>query len=279
MDDTLHAGSTTPGAATSRKRLLARCDAPAWPFVWRGLLPLLSLIALAWFSFAPFARDSIEASVRQQVRATLDTQGFRWVEMTVSGQHVMLAGTQPSAGAGEAALALARDVTCPTWSGLRACAADVSGRFAPPTLAAAPQPVPQPAPATAPAPASALIAAQACERELAHLLESSRIQFAVGKATIRADSNPLLDRLADAARSCPGVVHIEGHTDSVGRVEANQLLSEERADAVREALIARGVPGERLRAHGFGAADPIADNDTPEGRAANRRIELHAEPY
>ena len=279
MDDTLRIDSTAPGDSTSRRRLLVRCEPPAWPFVWRGLLPVLGLIALAWFALAPFARESIEATVRQQVRAALDARGFRWVDVTVSGQHVLLAGTQPSAGAGDAALALARDATCPTWLGLRTCAVDVSGRFAPPPSAAAPEPEPARAPAAAAAPASEAMAAQACERELARLLQGARIQFAVGRATIRADSNALLDRLADAARSCPGTVHIEGHTDSVGSAEANQLLSEDRADAVREALIARGVPGERLRAHGFGAANPIADNDTPEGRATNRRIELHAEPY
>jgi outer membrane protein OmpA-like peptidoglycan-associated protein len=77
-------------------------------------------------------------------------------------------------------------------------------------------------------------------------------------------------------RSCPGIIRIDGHTDPVGRGRFNRRLSEARAAAVRDALIVRGVPAERLRTRGFGARRPIADNLTESGRARNRRIEFRA---
>ena len=100
--------------------------------------------------------------------------------------------------------------------------------------------------------------------------------FTSGSAIIDAGSGPLLDRLAHAARSCPGTIRIEGHTDIIGRTAFNRSLSEARAQAVRAALIERGIPAQRLSAQGFGAARPIADNRTENGRARNRRIEFHA---
>ena len=72
------------------------------------------------------------------------------------------------------------------------------------------------------------------------------------------------------------IVRIDGHTDPVGRGTFNRTLSEARAAAVRDALIARGVPAEKLRTRGFAARRPIADNHTESGRARNRRIEFHA---
>jgi len=108
------------------------------------------------------------------------------------------------------------------------------------------------------------------------VLAGEQIEFASGSAAIDTRSGALLDRLAKEARSCPGTLRIEGHTDPVGRSAFNRRLSQARAAAVRDALIARGVPAERLRAQGFAARRPIADNRTESGRARNRRIEFHA---
>jgi outer membrane protein OmpA-like peptidoglycan-associated protein len=142
----------------------------------------------------------------------------------------------------------------------------VAGRFSAPTAASA---------ASAPA---AGAATQGCEGALAALLAGEQIAFSSGSAVIDARSAPLLDRLAGEVKSCPGAIRIEGHTDTVGRGAFNRALSEARAAAVRDALITRGVPAERLRAQGFGARRPIGDNTTEEGRARNRRIEFHAIP-
>ena len=92
---------------------------------------------------------------------------------------------------------------------------------------------------------------------------------------LEAKSKPTLDRLAQIANECPSFkISIEGHTDSEGIPERNNPLSERRAKAVVDYLTAAGVDGSRLSAIGYGADRPIADNETAEGRAKNRRIEF-----
>jgi OOP family OmpA-OmpF porin len=71
---------------------------------------------------------------------------------------------------------------------------------------------------------------------------------------------------------------VEGHTDSTGKPEYNQRLSERRADTVRDLLIQYGVPASRLSIKGYGMSNPVADNSTPEGRQANRRVQLEIRP-
>jgi TonB family protein len=69
-------------------------------------------------------------------------------------------------------------------------------------------------------------------------------------------------------------VEVEGHTDNVGNAESNKKLSEQRAKAVMDYLISRGVEASRLKSVGYGLVKPVADNSTEEGRAKNRRVEL-----
>ena len=247
--------------AVLQPHLLIWRDPPVWPFVWRGLLPLAGLALAASFALGPVARNWIEGTVQRETRLQLDAASFGWVGLSVSGQNVTLSGEEPAAGAGERAIALAKAATCATWIGRRTCAVSVGGRFTAPTpLGAAAAPTQT---------------AQACERSLAGVLAGEQIEFASGSAAIDARSGALLDRLAKEARSCPGALRIEGHTDPVGRSAFNRSLSQARAAAVRDALIARGVPAERLRAQGFAAQRPIGDNRTESGRARNRRIEFH----
>jgi outer membrane protein OmpA-like peptidoglycan-associated protein len=253
------------------RHLLLWRDPPVWPFLWRGLLPLAALAALLIYALGPFAHRSIEARVEQQMRDELGRGGFAWVGVSASGQSVRLGGVEPHAGDGARALALARTVTCPTWSGARVCATRVSGEFTttPPVAVAPPAPAaPAPAPAVHPS-------SRSCSAALAGLLAHEQVEFSPGSAHIDPRSGPLLDRLAQQVRGCPGTVLIEGYTDSVGRGLVNRHLSEARAAAVRGALIARGVAPTRLRAKGYGARHPIADNNTESGRAQNRRIEFH----
>ncbi len=112
-----------------------------------------------------------------------------------------------------------------------------------------------------------------CRERVAGLERRNAITFRSGSAALTEDSLPVVDELAADLSLCPDAsVHIEGHTDSDGAEDLNLALSVSRAEAVVEALIARNIGIERLYAEGYGESQPIADNDTPAGKAANRRI-------
>lgn len=117
--------------------------------------------------------------------------------------------------------------------------------------------------------------------ELRRTLEADRraklygILFDVDKATIRPESKAVLDEVAALLTAEPSwKLLFEGHTDAEGSEAHNQQLSEARAAAVRDALIARGADAARLRAAGFGETRPVADNSTALGRQQNRRVEV-----
>ncbi|MBQ2510591.1 MAG: PD40 domain-containing protein [Bacteroidales bacterium] len=101
------------------------------------------------------------------------------------------------------------------------------------------------------------------------------IFFETAKATLLETSLAALDRLAEALLRHPSLrLEVGGHTDNVGSDEDNQLLSERRAKAVYEYLVARGVDATRLTYRGYGESRPVASNDNAEGRAKNRRTTL-----
>jgi outer membrane protein OmpA-like peptidoglycan-associated protein len=103
-----------------------------------------------------------------------------------------------------------------------------------------------------------------------------QVQFDTGKATIKHESDSLLDQVALVLNQHPELTHIEvqGHTDSVGRRAMNMELSGARATAVMRALVARKVDKARITARGYGPDLPIADNKTEGGRALNRRVQF-----
>jgi OOP family OmpA-OmpF porin len=104
--------------------------------------------------------------------------------------------------------------------------------------------------------------------------ELSGVYFDSNQTVIR--NTGILDEAAAILRADPKItVEVQGHTDSTAAAEYNQRLSEARAGAVRAYLIQKGIAPERLRAAGFGATRPAASNDTAEGRARNRRVELY----
>lgn len=106
------------------------------------------------------------------------------------------------------------------------------------------------------------------------------VLFASNKYVLLPAARERLDQVAQALMSGDPKTQfvVEGHTDSRGKAEVNQVLSQNRADAVRDYLIERGVPAERITAEGHGADNPVVDNKTADGRANNRRVEIVVKP-
>jgi len=117
--------------------------------------------------------------------------------------------------------------------------------------------------------------ATVCQQLFLDLLAKGKIRFESGRATIDPDSVGLLDRLTETALRCPAAnIDIVSHTDADGDEGFNQALSEKRAQAVADYLVRAGLPAERFKAVGYGSQQPVASNDTDEGKAQNRRIEF-----
>jgi outer membrane protein OmpA-like peptidoglycan-associated protein len=256
---------------TRRIRRFVRARPPAASFVPGGLLPVLGLLLLLIYGASCFARGSVQGAVRQQVQTALEEQDLGWASVEVSGQNVVVGGTPPTAADGDRALLVAERTRCPTWLGARDCTIDVREAFTAP-----PAPVP-PAPASAPAATPTPVEESeidACNEDFAAILARSSLEFETGRAALRPSSGPLLAEIAAVADRCPGGLLVEGHTDDRGADELNLELSYARAEAVVEALAGAGVARSRMAAQGFGETRPVAANDTADGRARNRRIEI-----
>jgi len=114
-----------------------------------------------------------------------------------------------------------------------------------------------------------------CEAKIASVQSGRKINFEPGSSTIDGNGAAIMDDIAEILRECGDIrIEIGGHTDSQGREEMNERLSQERAQAVLNELRARRVLTSSFTAKGYGESQPIADNDTEEGREANRRIEF-----
>ncbi len=111
--------------------------------------------------------------------------------------------------------------------------------------------------------------------EVGGVLILEGVNFATGSAELTPTSSVTLDKVAESLNAWPDVtIEVGGHTDSSGNDAANKKLSQDRADAVRQYLIGKGVAGTRITAVGYGEEKPIADNATKDGKAKNRRVEL-----
>ncbi|MEO7012807.1 MAG: OmpA family protein [Dokdonella sp.] len=101
------------------------------------------------------------------------------------------------------------------------------------------------------------------------------VAFAPGQSRLRAEASDSIAKVAEFVGQEPDkLIRIEGHTDSTGSPNANQVLSQKRAEAVRDALEALGVDASRMTAAGVGAERPVATNENADGRAKNRRVDV-----
>jgi outer membrane protein OmpA-like peptidoglycan-associated protein len=107
------------------------------------------------------------------------------------------------------------------------------------------------------------------------IVNMSDVLFDTGSFTLKPGAREKLAKVSGILLAHPGLtMQIEGHTDSVGGDAFNVRLSEQRADSVRDFLAEQGVSQSSITAQGFGKAEPVATNDTPEGRQRNRRVEI-----
>ncbi|MBW8882412.1 MAG: OmpA family protein [Asticcacaulis sp.] len=267
--------------------------------VWvLGLTGLVALGAVGLYRTLP----NVESDVRASVTKALADKGFSDVRADVSGQTVTLSvgDTVPDPANH---LAKARDIV----TGLDGKVTQVKivsiSPSTPPQLAAA-NPSSLVAPLAAPAgvisgekattialanskingglPAvagdsaqdAATEAARTCEDRITAAVGSRKIDYRFGTYDLTSDSEPVLDDVYNALSGCPSEVKlvVAGYTDNVGDPAANRLISETRARRAADALIKRGLAADRITVVGLGGTAPIAEDATPEGRAANRRI-------
>jgi OOP family OmpA-OmpF porin len=138
-------------------------------------------------------------------------------------------------------------------------------------------PVAKPAPqvAEAPPPAPPAPAPPPPEPPVKKKVVLRGVNFDFDSAAIRADARPVLDEAIQILQQEPNIIVVaEGHTDAMGTDEYNLQLSRDRASAVAGYLAVGGIPASRLRIQGFGESRPVATNETEDGRAQNRRVEL-----
>ncbi len=104
------------------------------------------------------------------------------------------------------------------------------------------------------------------------------VLFKTGKWDLKAGAMAKLDQIADALKGKEQPIVVYGYTDNVGAIDMNMDLSQKRAAAVRDYLVTKGIPQDLIMSEGKGPADPISDNNSIEGRASNRRVELVVKP-
>jgi peptidoglycan-binding protein ArfA len=178
--------------------------------------------------------------------------------LAVKGDTITLSGTAGSADQQEAIEQAANAA----WRNLNIV--DTMGISGPVTPTGSPGP--------APAPGGT---GNACSNLQTDVKALGPITFATDAFTLTPAGVQTLGQVADKLKACPGAkVTVKGYTDNTGNDAINMPLSESRADAVVDFLIARGVTRDHLTAKGFGSADPIADNGNPDGQGKNRRVEI-----
>ncbi len=167
---------------------------------------------------------------------------------------------------------LKRTIGCPG-RGLMDTPCPVPAPPAPVAEAPAPAPAPAPAYVAPPAPAPVAVAPEPAPAPRKLVLEG--VNFDFDESVIRPEDQANIDKdIATLEQWGKVNIEVAGHTDSRGSDEYNMTLSQQRADAVRNHLIKKGIEADRLTAVGYGESQPVADNATDEGRFKNRRVEL-----
>lgn len=133
----------------------------------------------------------------------------------------------------------------------------------------------KPLSAVSEAPENPVATTVVCEKHINELLQTQTVNFQTGSARLAAQGNHVVEKIAELLLPCPNsTIIINGHTDNVGPAQKNMSLSIRRAKSVVEELAQMGFSASRFTINGVGELEPIADNNTAEGRYRNRRIEV-----
>ena len=268
----------------ANRRYWSRTDSPKrwYPWGWLQLIGLGILFLVGALLLAP----RIEADVRTQVSDRLRDAGVVTAVVSSSGQGVSIRASADETNK-MVVQTIASSTSCRTWAGQLTCPTTVNVELDAPTAETAKLEL-RPhqfkvvrtddavtlsgeVPNLSENVSSSNDTAQ-CNEYFETILAATSVRFKTGSAMIDQSSESLLERLADIAATCLGELVVEGHTDSRGGSEMNRALSQKRAGSVRSALVRLGVEPGRLSAVGYGEQRPVADNDTADGRATNRRI-------
>lgn len=283
------------------------CCCGALPPVWWWLLTLLGL-PLLYFMMINARQGDIETDLAARSAAGLKVAGMNWakVSLTGRGRDVLLEGVAASEAERDKAIKLAqgiygvRDVqslinvsarsATPAVPVPAAASVQANAPAAPvmpvapaaPVASTSPAQVP-PVATTKPAPSAEEKAVQNCQQQLNDAMKGKTILFETNKAVIRQDSVALLDSLVGIVSTCKSVIagrgiQISGHTDNVGNDAYNQKLSEQRAGAVKNYFVQKGMEAALVNSVGYGESRPVASNDNEAGRSQNRRITFDINP-
>jgi|GEM_PF-6414453 len=230
------------------------------------ILLLLILVAAWWMWHCVYTHNGpIEADVTERANAALAESKFASliasdeVAVDVDGRDVILSGVVNNVAEKANLLKTARD----TYGVAR-----VFDKLEIAQVPTAPVIVPEPVAEIVPK----AIPAKTCFAEIPAWMNEQKISFASAKAIINSESYDILNEMAKKLEDCPGVkISVEGHTDSDGSESLNQKLSANRAAAVVTYLQGKGVD-QTITSAGYGESQPVASNDTPEGKAQNRRV-------
>ena len=200
-----------------------------------------SAILCLFFVSVFTSASAIENDIATQVTEAVDSDELYWSSVEASGQSVVITGAAPDVPARLAAIERAQAVPGVTSidNQIRIIGADDD-----------------------------------CQENLDAYAEKESLRFRSGKADLVDASVTAVGMLAMIIRTCNGVVEVAGHTDAKGDSKVNLKLSQRRADVVAKYLVNHGVAAEKIVARGYGETQPIADNETADGRKANRRIEF-----
>lgn len=222
----------------------------------RQVMPGIGLIDD--FTVSPGAKMPEFGGLGELFDAALDIPDFN---LNLDGDTVTLTGTAPSEDA-KAAVEAAAARSWPNVKVVNNIEVEAAGTTAPPVSQA---------PAPSASPAGACVSLQA---DITSLLRTP-ISFATDGFTLASNSQQLVSQIAEKVKACPGAkIAVVGFTDNTGNDGINVPLSANRAKSVADELVSDGVSGDAVTSRGAGAANPVADNGTPDGRAQNRRVEI-----